>query len=527
MAEGLYQNNKQGRKLDYDLIHYDYSDEKTWNAICDGDTQGVFQMESGLVKHWVKLIKPRNIWELSAVVAIVRPGALQSGFADEYVAYKNGQKEFESFGHPIIDEIFESTNHVLLYQESLMLLGSRLAWPDLPEKEKKINVDVLRKAVGKKNQKKILEIGELFIHGCVKNGVEKDVADKLFEIIKNSGRYLFNLSHSFKYAQIAYETAYLKVNYPLQFFTAYLSLNREQQPAKKQKENLVNLINNAKKMGIKIFSPRIENANQEFLLDKDKNCLYWGFNSVKFVSSGFISAISKPDFHLDGFKNLLELLLTDKFGYKPDSRCCESLISTGAFSSVYSSRKSLLNTYQFFRKMTSREISYIFENNEEILPERISDIIIDCIENCCKGKRKNTLRLELDHFALFEETQPGWVEEQEKEFLGYPVSLTRLDAKIQGDTSCLEALQIDQSGATAIVAGIICGVKHTETKRGKNPGQKMAIVDISDDTGKLNGLPVFPKIYDAYGQFLIENNTVLFHLYKGDSGWIVNNLEQI
>jgi DNA polymerase-3 subunit alpha len=514
--------------LDNALNHvYDYTDKKTWDLICEGDTQGVFQMESNLVRHWVKLIKPENLWELSAVVAIVRPGALQSGFADDYVEYKSGQREFETFGHPIIDEIFKSTHNVLLYQESLMSLGTRLAWSHLPEKEKKINVDVLRKAVGKKNQKKIIEIGNLFIEGCSHNGVDKEVAHKLFEIIKNSGRYLFNLSHSFKYGKVAFETAYLKANHPLEFFTVYLSLNREQQPSHKRQENLVNLINNAKKNKIHIASPRLENRNPEFLFDKDSETIYWGFNSVKFVSAAFIDIISKGGPDVKTFKDLIELLITDKFGHKLDSRCCESLICTGAFSSFKISRKALMNIYGFFRRLTEREIAYILANNETITQESLAGVIEDCIKNCSKGKRKAILAAELSHVDFFERSQASWIEEQEKEFLGYPVSLTRLDDKPQGNMSCLEASQITHKGETAIIAGIINEVKHTETKKGKNPGQKMAIIDISDDSGKIHGIPIFPNVYEVSGQFLITNNTILLHLYRGDNGWIANGLEQI
>ena len=198
-------------------------DEKTWKLIQSGQTRGVFQCESKLVQHWLKKIKPHNLWELSAVIALVRPGALESGFADKYVKNKFGDEEIESFGHPIIDDIFAPTHGILCYQESLIVLARKLAWPHLPEKENLLKADALRKAVGKKDQVKILAIGKEFVEGCLHNKVEPEIANKLFEVIKNCGRYLFNLSHSFKYAMVAYFSAYLKAHYPAQFFTTYLS----------------------------------------------------------------------------------------------------------------------------------------------------------------------------------------------------------------------------------------------------------------------------------------------------------------
>ena len=143
----------------FDISQINYADTKTWELIKSGATKNIFQCESRLLSHWLKKIQPNNLWELSIILALVRPGALNSGTADDYIAYKNKVKEFQPI-HPIVDKILETTNHCLVFQESLMQIGGKLAWPHLPDKEKSLKVDELRKAVGKKNQEKILKIGK-------------------------------------------------------------------------------------------------------------------------------------------------------------------------------------------------------------------------------------------------------------------------------------------------------------------------------------------------------------------------------
>jgi DNA polymerase-3 subunit alpha len=307
-----------------DLPNFSYDCPKTWSLLQSGLTKGVFQCESKLVQSWLKKIAPANIWELSAVIALVRPGPLKSGFADDYVAYKKGLKEFESFGHPIIDEVFSTTEHVLLYQESLMALGSKLAFQHLDEIKRAIKVDNLRKGVGKKDQAKLIAIGKEFTAGCLQNGVTEEVANKLFEVIKNCGRYLFNLSHSVVYAHLAYDTAWLKANYPLEFTSVYLTYAQFKQGQRKHNEELAGkfkeiqeFIIESPSLGIEILPPNFNERNENFKIIDDK--IIYGLSHIKsFGHSTFDKIKDYPI--IDNWHKFFIMASTDVYGSKINVR---------------------------------------------------------------------------------------------------------------------------------------------------------------------------------------------------------------
>lgn len=501
-----------------------YDDVRTWDLLKNGYTDGVFQCESKLVQEWLRKIKPNNIWELSAVIALVRPGPLKSGFTNEYLDYRNQEKEFVSFGHPIIDEVFAVTDHILCYQEQVLSLGLRLAWPHLEEKEKLIKVDTLRKAVGKKDQEKLLKIGKEFVEGCQHNGLDKELADKLFEIIKNCGRYLFNLSHSIAYAYIAYQTAYLKVHYPLQFFATYLTYSQFKIDAK---EEVYKFIKDCRFCGIDIIGPNINRKNKNFCIYGNKIC--FGLDFIKHTTKSFIEQLDSIPY-INDWRQVILLTCTDAYGFKVNSRTSVNLIIAGAFCDTKIPRKDLLALYELTRILTDRELKWVVEHIEEIeTPEDYLKLISSCAESIANKNRKKIIESHIQLCNLNNYDHPSWIENAERNSLGCPITTTSIEGKSYiSSHSCVDCKSEDiPLWSERKVAAIIGNVKYTKTKTGSNPGQSMAIIDIYDTSGSLEKLPVFPEQYQTYMDYVIENNTLLFHLKKGKGGWIIEHMEKI
>lgn len=511
--------NTIGSKFDVDNVSLD--DPKTWDLLQSGYTNGVFQCESKLVQSWLRRIKPKNLWELSALISLVRPGPLASGFADQYLFNKDNPDSIQKMGHPIVDEILSSTNFVCVYQEGLIQLGLRVAWSHLPENERLIKADNLRKAVGKKNQEKILEIGREFVDGCLHNNVDKELSDKLFDLIKKSGRYAFNLSHSMTYAYLAYKTAYIKCHAPLQFLAVYLSYAK----FKLDKwEEIFKLISEAKVFGLEVIGPDFNSKNEEFMIVDGK--IQYGLSSIKYVSSKSARQISMINDKITNLTDFIKLAFTDSFGCKFRSTTIEALIVTGAFKDIKLSRHSLLNLYKFLSELNDKQILDVLDQMD--IHGNISEAIKYTINKTKLHKAREKLETYLAFLDLNAYDDPAWIGNMEKAHLGIQITSSSLDKK---DTTtldkCINCNEEAPLYSKLKVGVIIDELRLTKTKKGANPGQDMAIIKVHDDSAEISSLPIFPDLYEQVCQFLMENNTVLLELNKGKTGWTIQNLEQL
>lgn len=520
------------RQFNINQINYD--DPDVWRLLQSGHTLGVFQCESKLVQHWLKKIKPVNLWELSAVISLVRPGPLNGGFCEEYIAYKNNEKDFESFGDERIDAIFESTHHSMIYQEQLMALGTRLAWAHLDDTNKKLKVDELRKSASKKDQAKILKIGKEFVEGCLHNGVDPEVANRLFEIIKGCGRYLFNLSHSFSYAKIAYKTAYFKTHAAPAFYTTYLSYAKFKQTIRRQGKEvnskwieIKNLCNEARQFGLKIVGPNINTHNEHFLVIPDG--VQYGLSHIKYFGNKTHEKISKLIPILD-WRQVILLGFTDDFGFKLNKNTMEALIVTGCFQDTKISRTSLLNMVNCLERLTDKEIKLLL--GEILLKEspKISELptfLVRVADKTMK-KREEIVLAEASLLKVDTYDDPAWVEQVEKDYLGIALSASAVDDKVSDcQDSCSDIVDEVPTWQRLSVAATIDDVKMTITKNGKNPGQKMCFISISDSTGSVERLPVFPDKFMLFEEFLIPKTTAALTLLKGKGGWFVESMYEI
>lgn len=517
------------------------NDNDTWKLFHEGRTRGVFQCESKLVQHWLKKIKPINLWELSAVIAIVRPGALESGFADTYVENRNkSPEEIESFGSPIVDDALETTNFILCYQEQLLAIARRLAWPHLPENENLLKADTLRKAVGKKDQAKILSIGKEFVEGCLQNGVTQEVADKLFEVIKNCGRYLFNLSHSFQYATVAYFTGYLKVHHPLQFYSVYHSYAKHKQAIKRNGKEISSkfieikeLANDAKKMGITLLGPNFNSKNAHFKIsDLNGTELMYGLTSIKWCASLGTKLENCPT--ITNWQQFLLFSSTKHYGFTVNKTCVESLVKVGGFRDTGLGRSLLLNIFDFYNFFTDTELQdfnvWLVNNKDQNIPvSQLGELLTKMTEANVTTRRKAKVA---ERLLLWEQDRkvqdhPAAVEEWEIDLLGIAISASSLDTKEYATHTCDECVpELNEKWARKVLHVKLNNIKFTETKTGANPGQKMAILEVGDYTGTAQ-FPVFPEQFMMYEELLMEGNIVKLQVTNGKKGFFVEEIEQL
>lgn len=521
------QVSKNNTPFELEQIRYD--DDRTWKLISSGSSRGCFQMESQLVQNWLKRIKPKNLWELSAVIAIVRPGPLQSGFADDYVEYRSGKKTFESFGHHIIDEVFHVTDHVMIYQEQIMNLGTRLAWSHLDDKTRDIKVDTLRKGVGKKDQAKLLAIGKEFVEGCIANKVDQVIADKLFEIIKNCGRYAFNLAHSMSYAYRGYQTAYLKCHYPLQFYTTYLTYAKFK---KKDKWlEIADLTVDSRVCGITIKGPNINSKNKHFKIERETNgdrYIRYGLSHMKYFGGKTMEFVEKlPE--IRDWRQVIIATCSKEFNGNFHAPSAIALISTGAFSDTGVSRNSLLNAIRCIDRLSNKEREWVIAQ----LPtcqqiENLPKLITKCSEEVASKNRKEKVSSEAKVLNVNAYDDPAWIEDVENNYLGTAFTAVATDAKHHdAEHHCIDCYGDIPQHAHRRIAVIIDEVKYTITKKGKNPGQKMARVTVHDLSGNLLYLPVFPDLFTIVEALLVERNTVIMTLNRNQNGWVVESMEQL
>lgn len=306
----------QGKDIDLNNIPLD--DPETYRLLSSGQTTGVFQLESRGMRELLKRLEPRRFEDLIALVALYRPGPLGSGMVDDFIKRKKGLIPVE-YELPELKEILDETYGVILYQEQVMKIANKIAGFTMGQ------ADVLRKAMGKKIPELMESLKEEFVQGAQKNGVSKDKAEALFNIMAAFGEYGFNKSHSAAYAYLSYITAYLKVHYPQEFFAANLS--NEMGDTNK----IVKFINECKLWGIEIKGPDINESDRAFTVKG--NSIRFGLEAVKGVGGSALQCIlnERKKQKFTSMTDFLSRVDTKKVNKK----VIESLIKAGAFDSLY------------------------------------------------------------------------------------------------------------------------------------------------------------------------------------------------
>ena len=517
-----------------------YDDKKTWQLFADGKTKGVFQLESNLGKSWSKKLSPNNIEELSALIAIIRPGCLKAfvdgkSMTQHFIDRKHGREEV-TYLHDSLEEILAPTYGVLVYQEQSMRIAQKIAGFNLEE------ADELRKAIGKKKADLMAKVKKKFIAGAQKVGtVNKEEAEEIFGWIQASARYAFNKSHSISYAVCSYWSAFQKSHNTEQFFLSYLYYANEKQDPHRE---VYELLSEAKLFDIEARTPSLANFDVKFNVKKHK--IYFGIKDIKSLTG------KTGDKVIDGIKEVeselkkpitkftwVEILLF--FAPKVSSTAFKALASIGFFRDFDGriTRNKAIYDYEIYRTLTKAEQTWIQKNYED---NKWTNFV-DCLKSLAPTKKEgggtskiarkqiveNEIQLLLDPpFSL--EDDPGWIIDQETRFLGCPVTMTKIDTadKSAANTTCKEIVN-GKKGKNLCVVGNVQRIADYTISKGDSKGQAMAFLTIEDDTCSLDSVVVFPKIRQKYKYILYEGNNVIIcgSVAKHHTSLIVDKIHEI
>lgn len=479
---------------------------KTWDLISSGNTKGCFQLESRLGQSMAKKLKPSNVEELSALIAILRPGCLEAmregkSVSNHYIDKKNGQESVDYF-HPSLEHILATTYGEMIYQEQSMQIAQEIAGFDLQE------ADILRKAIGKKKPEEMAKLKSKFIDGCAKvNVVSVSEAEEIFGWIEKSQRYSFNKSHSVSYAINAYLSAYAKSHFPKIFFASYLRFAKDKIDPKQE---IKELVKNANQMDISIKVPDFRDMQSLFYL-KDKQ-IYFGLTNIKGLGDSVFEKIKlaceQTKINLNNWNEVLFKLLPNI-----NSIAAKNLLGSGAFDFLSMNRTEMIFQYELISTLTNKEIQYIVDSLED------TDTTAKCIKKLITKPKLTKKRLENINNILATLFDPPyslidkieWLSDTEESLLGTAISCSRLDSYDidMTNTDCKTFLN---SAVTKniILAGEIDSINIVKTKKGKNPGQEMAFIGISDQYGSIDSVVLFPEAYAEYKHHLFVNNVLVF-----------------
>ncbi len=303
-------------------------DLATFDLLCAGDTEGVFQVESSGMTDLVGKLRPRGFKELIPLVALYRPGPLGSGMVDDYVNRKHGVTKVD-YMLPELEEVTSETLGVIVYQDQVLQIANKLAGFSLGE------ADLLRRAMGKKKAAEMAKQRERFLSGCEKNGIEPDRAAKVFDLIAEFAEYGFAKSHSTAYALITYQTAYLKANFPREYLAALLTVESGNH------DKLARYIAHARAKGIEILPPDVNESQRDFTVGSTG--IRFGLAGVKNVGEGAIESIleaRKATPEGQRFVDLFEFC-EQVDGRRVNRRVVESLVKCGAFDSLHPNRAAV------------------------------------------------------------------------------------------------------------------------------------------------------------------------------------------
>ena len=463
----------QDRKINIENISLD--DKKTFKLLRDGECVGVFQLESEGVQRYLKQLKPTEFEDIIAMVALYRPGPMQ--FIPNYIAGKQKRKKVE-YLHPKLKPILESTYGILVYQEQVMKIAQELAGFTLSE------ADVLRKAVGKKIKSLLISQEEKIIDGMTKNGIEKTTAQRIWEWVLPFASYGFNKSHSTCYATIAYQTAYLKTHFPVEFMAALLTSE------KNDIERVAILINEVKKMGIEVLAPEINESFSNFSVVPKKNQIRFGLSAIKNVGSNIVEVIIQER-KMNGAYLSVQDFVSRINSRDLNKKSLESLIRAGVFDK-FGERNQLLTNLEKLLEF-SREIQKIKSNGQGGLFN--------------EGSFKTGKITLTDVKPASEQEKLNW----EKELLGLFITshpLNSFKKILEKKAMTISEIKNNNSngnfGQRIRIGGIISKIKKILTKNGK----LMLFVNLEDLTDRVE-LVVFPGIIERNPSAFQENKIVL------------------
>lgn len=476
---------KENHGVEIDLEKIDITDPKVFAVFAAGKTKGVFQFESGGMQDLLMKMRPDRIEDLIAANALYRPGPMT--LIPDYIDRKHGAKW--SAPHPIMTEVLQETFGIMIYQEQVMRICNRLGGIPLRE------AYTLIKAIGKKKLAIIAKEKERFIEGCVAKGLKKDEAEHIFDLIERFAGYGFNKSHSTRYAFVAFQTAYMKAHWPVEFMAALLTYDKD------STDKIVEYIGECVAMGIEVLAPDINESGVDFTPlykedDQDrKGVIRFGLAAVKGVGEKAIAHVIEARKKVGRFKSLFH------FCENVDLRAInkqvlEALIKAGAFDRLGGNRHQMMVG-----------LEKAVETGASLQSDKVKG------QMNFFGDMGGQIDYAEDHKRL-PDVAP-WPEAQmlvyEKQVLGFYVTSNPLShhAEEIANYSSINTAQLAQSTGEkqVVIGGMVTRIRYNITKNGRNAGAKMAVFVLEDLQGTAE-VVLFPDVLNQFGSLVIEDAVV-------------------
>ncbi len=468
---------RQGHDPAFDIHAVPLDDPETFSLLKTANTAGVFQLESDGMRSLMVRLKPTTFEDIIALVALYRPGPMESGMIEDFVRRKHGEEPV-SFLLPELEPILKETYGVILYQEQVMQIAAEISGYSLAE------ADILRRAMGKKIPEVMAAQKERFISGAVARGFPKDKAQSLFSLIEKFAGYGFNKSHSAAYALIAYQTAYLKAHYPLEFLAALLNSEIN------QTTSLAKHIMEAREQGLVLLPPDINLSRRRFSVEDGR--VRYGLAGVKNVGTGAIQEIleARKSGGFESFSDFLERVNLTRVNRK----VLESLIQAGAFDALEKNRARLLAGLEvgLERAQRAQSLQALRQMSMfDTLPRKATD---DWLPEVPEWEESEKLAKEKEALGVY--------------LSGHPLDSYRhiLKSWVKVTTADLPDIP---DGETVALGVVVTATKEKVSKK----GGRLAILTVEDLTGSVDVL-VFGEVLDKAASWLNQPSLPLW--LKGD-----------
>jgi DNA polymerase-3 subunit alpha len=478
LLDGVVRRVRAGRGVELDLSNLPLDDAKTYRLIAKGDTVGVFQMESGGMRKLLTRLRPSSFEEIIAVLALFRPGPLDSGMVEQYIRRKHG-KEAVKYPHPALEAILKHTYGVVVYQEQVMQIAQVLAGYSLGD------ADNLRRAMGKKDPRKMAKERERFITGALERGVSERQAGEIFDQMETFAMYGFNKSHSAAYALISYQTAYLKAHFPEEFMAGLMTL--EMSDTDKTFKNIAE----CREHGTHVLPPDVNESREDFtvLAAHDRGAhrpIRFGLGAVRGVGSKAVEAILAARESGGPFHSLADFCRRTQ-GQQVNKKVVESLIKCGAFDFTGEPRRRLLDGLDRALQWAAAEAQASASNQMGLFATAVGASPEPKLPEALPWSEKERLKAEREALGFY--------------ITGHP--LDKYESGLKRLTTCSIDQLRSRSDGPVCVAGVIQGLRLRNSKK----GDRYASFTLEDKSGTVE-IVCWPETYRRHEAVLGTDDPV-------------------
>ena len=491
---------KDNHGVDIDMDHLDFSDKAVYDLISSGKTEGVFQLESSGMKNFMKELKPANIEDIIAGISLYRPGPMD--FIPMYIKGKEHPDEV-SYDHPALEKILAPTYGCIVYQEQVMQIVMELAGYTLGRS------DLVRRAMSKKKADVMMKERQNFVYGneaenvpgCISRGISEEIANKIFDEMTDFAKYAFNKSHAAAYAVVAFQTAYLKCHYPVEFMAALIS------SVKGNSSKVAEYIQSCRAMGIKILPPDINLGRGDFSTSGD--AIRYGLSAVKSVGDG-VTDIIRDEIDANGPFKSLEDFVTRLSNKEANKRTIESFILSGAFDSFGYNRKQMMLVYPKILEKVGQDKKNAMSGQMSLMDFLSDDVKVEfevAYPDAEEYSKDDLLAAEKDMLGVYISGHPL---DDVMDIINERATARSIDFTVE---------EVGEDGADGqeglggfnvydkipyTVGGLIEAVTVKTTKR----GEAMAFLTLEDLYGTMEVI-VFPREYERLKSKLVKDSNVL------------------